>query len=148
MDNIRIENRTFPFEFVYETLRKVSPLFTPPLSESLDIQTYARKLSLKALFVACMSGNDLLGFTAYYLNSAAHQVYVTLICVEAKHQARGIGGKMLEHIAASAKTIDKNYDTIALEVNKRNNKAYSFYLRQGFKEKEDRGYKFLMVKTI
>ena len=95
-----------------------------------------------------MSGNDLLGFTAYYLNSAAHQVYVTLICVEAKHQARGIGGKMLEHIAASAKTIDKNYDTIALEVNKRNNKAYSFYLRQGFKEKEDRGYKFLMVKTI
>ncbi len=30
MDNIKIEKRRLSFEFVYETLRKISSLFTPP----------------------------------------------------------------------------------------------------------------------
>ncbi len=30
MDNIKIENRRLPIEFVSETLKKISSLFTPP----------------------------------------------------------------------------------------------------------------------
>lgn len=95
-----------------------------------------------------MEEDELLGFTAYYLNSANHQIYVTLICVDSIHQAHGIGGKMLEYLVARIQTEDKLYNTIALEVNKQNGKALRFYQKQGFKEQEDRGEKLLMVKNI
>mgnify|MGYP002515852796 CR=1 FL=1 len=141
-------DRRLPFEFVYETLKKMSSLFTPPLSESLDIEAYARKLSDKAEFVVCMEEDELLGFTAYYLNTVKHQIYITLICVDSSYQAHGIGSKMLGHIAVKAQTVDYSYSTIALEVNKQNGKAHRFYQRQGFVEQENRGEKMLMVKAI
>lgn len=55
MDNIKIEIRKLSFEFVYDTLKDMSSLFVPPLSESLDIESYAKKLSDKAQFVVCMN---------------------------------------------------------------------------------------------
>lgn len=146
MNNITIENRRLPFEFVYETLKKVSSLFTPPLSESLDIEAYAIKLSDKAEFAVCMDEDDMLGFTAYYLNKAAHQIYVTLICVDTSHQAQGIGGKMIDCLSSFAKNEECN--SIALEVKKQNDKAHRFYLKQGFSEQENRGEKLLMVKNL
>ena len=96
----------------------------------------------------CIEEDGLLGFTAYYLNSEKHQIYITLICVDSGHQAHGIGGKMLEHIEARVQADGKQYNTIALEVNKQNGKAHRFYQKQGFKEQEDRGEKLLMVKNI
>ena len=95
-----------------------------------------------------MDDDELLGFTAYYLNSEKHQIYITLICVDSNYQAHGIGGKMLAYIVANEKGRNVLYNTIALEVNKLNGKAHRFYLRQGFIEQEDRGEKLLMVKTI
>lgn len=148
MNTITMLDRKLPFEFVFDTLRKMSSLFTPPISESLNIEAYAKKLSDKAEFVVCMDGDDLLGFVAYYLNQSERQVYVTLICVDVRYQALGIGGKMLEHMVMRAKSIDKHYDTVALEVNKHNVKAHGFYLKHGFVEQEDRGEKLLMVSTI
>lgn len=40
------------------------------------------------------------------------------------------------------------YSTIALEVVKINTKAFDFYIKQGFKIKEDRGKRLLMIKQI
>lgn len=114
----------------------------------LDIEAYARKLSEKANFVVCVSEGVLLGFVAYYLNAMAHQIYISLICVDDSFQAQGIGGKMLNHITTYAETTGSRYESIALEVNKRNGKAHRFYLKQGFKEQEDRGEKLLMRKCI
>ena len=148
MDNIKIEKRRLSFEFVYETLRKISSLFTPPLSESLDIKAYARKLSDKAQFIVCMNENEILGFMAYYLNSSYQQIYITLICVDIKYQSHGIGGMMLDYVTSNTCESDKLYETIALEVNKKNGKAHRFYLKQGFEEQEDRGEKLLMIKHI
>lgn len=144
--HIKMADRKLSFEFVLEKLKKMSALFTPPLSESLDIEEFARKLSCKAEFVVCTAKDETIGFTAYYLNSAARQIYITLICVDADWQAHGIGGKMLSHIAAKA--VEQHDETIALEVNKQNENARRFYLRQGFTEQEDRGKKLLMTKTI
>ena len=148
MNQVKMEDRQFPFEFVYSTLKKFSHLFTPPLSEVLDIEAYARKLSKKANFVVCVSEGVQLGFVAYYLNAMAHQIYISLICVDESYQAQGIGGKMLNHITTYAETTGCSYESIALEVNKRNGKAQRFYLKQGFIEQEDRGEKLLMRKCI
>ena len=40
------------------------------------------------------------------------------------------------------------FSSIALEVKKTNISAYQFYKKHGFIEKEDRGEKLLMEKTI
>ncbi len=144
MRNINMLDRRLPFQYVFESLMPLSP----PLSETFDKEKVAKKLSDRAEFVVCMDGDDLLGFTAYYLNSAAHQIYVTLICVDSRYQAHGIGGRMLEHIAARAKAMDESYSTIALEANKQNGKAYRFYKKQEFIEQEDRGERLLMVKEL
>ena len=95
-----------------------------------------------------MNENEILGFMAYYLNSSYQQIYITLICVDIKYQSHGIGGMMLDYVTSNTCESDKLYETIALEVNKKNGKAHRFYLKQGFEEQEDRGEKLLMVKHI
>ena len=47
MDNIKIEIRKLSFEFVYDTLKDMSSLFVPPLSESLDIESMLRSFRIK-----------------------------------------------------------------------------------------------------
>ncbi len=86
------------------------------------------------------------GFTAYYLNDSAHQVYITLICVDSAYQSHGIGSKMISWLSSLAKK--EGYTSIALEVNKANGKARRFYVKHGFVEIEDRGEKLLMKKTL
>ena len=148
MDNIKMEIRKLSFEFVYDTLKNMSSLFVPPLSESLDIESYAKKLSDKAQFIVCMNEDKMIGFTAFYLNSIAQQIYIPLICVDEKYQTHGVGSKMLDFLYFYSEGLVANYNTIGLEVNKKNSKAYRFYLKQEFEEHEDRGCKLLMVKQI
>ena len=95
--------------------------------------------------VVCRDGKDVKGFTAYYKNVDAKQLYVTLICVDKQLQGQGLGSKMLE-ILESLK--DEGFEAIALEVVKTNQTAYQFYKKHGFIELEDRGEKFLMRKTL
>ena len=93
MNIVEMSDGRLSFEFVYEMLKKMSSLFTPPMSESLDIEAYAKKLSDKAEFVVCMDKRDLLGFTAYYLNSEARQIYITLICVDSGIRPKALVAK-------------------------------------------------------
>lgn len=107
---------------------------------------FAEKLSDKANFAVCTCDDEMAGFTAYYLNCSARQVYITLICVDSMFQSHGIGGKMIDWLSSLAKK--EGYTSIALEVNKVNGKAHRFYVKHGFVEQEDRCEKLLMKKTL
>lgn len=95
--------------------------------------------------MVCSCGNDIKGFTAFYKNVDAKQLYVTLICVNKQLQGQGLGSKMLEVLDLLK---GEGFETIALEVVKTNKTAYQFYKKHGFIELEDRGEKFLMRKNI
>lgn len=82
---------------------------------------------------------------AYYENKQQSQVYVTLICVERVYQSQGVGSMMLNYLVNN---IDDAFETIALEVNSKNDKAIKFYTKHGFIKTEDRGEKFLMEKRL
>lgn len=125
-------------------MKKADKLFTP-ISVRIDLKAYSEKLYAYASFVVCCEGKDVKGFTAYYKNVDAKQLYVTLICVDKQLQGQGLGSKMLE-ILESLK--DEGFEAIALEVVKTNQTAYHFYKKHGFIELEDRGEKFLMRKTL
>lgn len=144
--DVRILNSSFWSKEVFLLLmKKADKLFTPPISEGIDLKAYSEKLYAYASFVVCRDGKDVKGFTAYYKNVDAKQLYVTLICVDKQLQGQGLGSKMLE-ILESLK--DEGFEAIALEVVKTNQTAYQFYKKHGFIELEDRGEKFLMRKTL
>lgn len=145
MKEIKIDSDRFLWVHLREVLRAFSPLFTPPLSQSVDLEVYSKKLSEKATFVTCQDQGVIRGMIAYYENKQQSQVYVTLICVERVYQSQGVGSMMLNYLVNN---IDDAFETIALEVNSKNDKAIKFYTKHGFIKTEDRGEKFLMEKRL
>lgn len=145
-----IEIKTFDSTFLsndafMSLMQKVNTYFTPPLSASVDLVAYSRKLYNHASFLVALENGEIIGLTAYYMNNEAKQLYIPLICVDPSSQSRGIGGKMLKYLTDLSA---KGYRSLALEVRKSNMPAYQFYKKHDFLEKEDRGEKILMVKTI
>lgn len=117
----------------------------PPISAGIDLNAYSEKLYAHASFVVCSDEKDVKGFTAFYKNVEAKQLYVTLICVDKQFHGQGIGSQMLETLESLK---SEGFETVALEVLKTNQTAYHFYKKHGFIEQEDRGEKFLMRKTL
>ena len=138
---------TFPlteYEFL-KLMEKTSKLFTPPLSEVIDIEEYSHKLYSRASFAVCWEVGQIKAFTAFYKNQETRQLYVSLICVAEDFQHRGLGRRMLDMLASLKK---ESFSSIGLEVVKTNKKAYIFYKKNGFVEQEDRGLKLLMQKKL
>lgn len=134
-----------PEESFLQLMKKASKLFTPPISEVIDIEEYSHKLYSRASFAVCWEVGKIKAFTAYYKNKEARQLYVSLICVAEDFQRRGLGRRMLDMLASLKK---ESFSSICLEVVKTNKKAYTFYKKYGFVEQEDRGLKLLMQKKL
>lgn len=138
---------TFPlteYEFL-KLMEKTSKLFTPPLSEVIDIEEYSEKVYTYASFVVCYDEKKINGFIAFYRNITEKQLYITLICVDKVCQQQGVGSKMFEVLFSLKKD---GFCSVGLEVVKTNLNAYHFYKHHGFIELEDRGKKFLMHKEL
>ena len=84
--------------------------------------------------MTCCEAEKMVGFIAYYLNEQVKEFYITLICVDSAYQTNGIGSQMLDKLIRIARQSRISCETIALEVNKQNCKAYSFYKKHGFVE--------------
>lgn len=129
----------------FHLMEKASKIFTPPISEEVDLEVYSNKLYTHASFVVCSDVGKVRAFTAFYKNMEAKQLYISLICVDKGSQGQGIGSKMLTILSNLSV---EGFSSIGLEVVKANVGAYHFYKKHGFKEQEDRGKKFLMTKCI
>ena len=121
--------------------------FSPPLSQNIPytLSDYAKKLSEFARFILCVEDNEIVGFTAYYLNQEGGFVYIPQIWVSDDHQRKGIGAKM---IAFLIDEIPSFVLSIRLEVRKNNIKAFSFYSKLGYDVVEEKNGKCLMERII
>lgn len=142
-----IKNTHLELSEVESLLAAISNCYNPPLGDVVDLKVYSKKLYHYACFIVCSeeSSNKIWGFMAYYKNQKTSQIYITQFCVDTRVQHQGIGGKMLDYLVRISK---EGYSTMALEVDKLNNKAYRFYIKNGFCISEDRGSKYLMLKKI
>lgn len=129
---------------VFNLLVESSLLFTP-LSKEVDLRTYAFKLSNFAGFLVYKKQGKIIGYIAYYKNIQERQIYIPLICVYPNFQHLGIGTQMLNKLEDTFKV---DFNTLGLEVVKRNMKAYNFYIKHNFHTKEDRGKRYYMEKSI
>ena len=128
---------------VQEILQESNEVFTPALTcTGIDILSYSEKLSKFANFIVCKEHSDIVAYIAFYRNDEIGQLYIPLICVLPKYQHKGLATKMFKYLKVKYRL---QYRTIALEVLKQNDKAYEFYVKQGFMIAEDRKDKFLML---
>ena len=107
--------------------------FYEPLSQRVDIQEYALKLSTNAknLFLVEESGADV-AHVAFYENKKENSIFISSIATKTTHRNNGLGGYILEVIKTYAK--ENNYKEIELEVDARANKLISFYKKNSFVE--------------
>lgn len=144
--DIKIQDNTFLSKDDFKLLmKKADKLFTPPISDVIDLDTYSEKLYTYANFVVCYDEKKIDGFIAFYRNVTEKQLYITLICVDKVCQQQGVGSQMLD-VLSSLK--NEGFSSIGLEVVKENLNAYNFYKHHGFVEQEDRGEKLLMQKEL
>lgn len=132
-------------EEVLLLLLKAENSFSPPLSQNIpfSLSEYAEKLSKNATFVLCEENDEIIGFTAFYLNQEGAFAFIPQIWVSDKHQRKGIGASM---IGLLIKKVPSFVKSIRLEVRKNNEKAVSFYKKMGFCVIEEKEYKLLLKK--
>lgn len=138
-------NKKLDHAAVLTLLKKCENSFDPPLSQNIPytLSDYAKKLSDFAWFILCVENDEIIGFTAYYLNQEDGFAYIPQIWVSDQHQRKGIGGSMLEMMKKKAPSF---VNSIRLEVRKNNEKAYMFYKKSGFDPIKVEGNKLLMEK--
>lgn len=142
---ITISHKELRLTHILELLKKFDNCFHPPFSQSIDLETYADKLSQHAYFIVAEVESQIVGLLAYYRNDLEKELYVPYLVVDNDFQGLSIGKLMLEKLNYIHEGI---YRAVVLEVVKTNFKALHFYKRNGFKEDEDRGDKFLMIKRL
>ena len=118
-------------EDISEHFHKCSSLFTPTLSEKVNIEEYAKKIRLYAHTFEAWIENSLVGLNAIYLNQTEQKTgFITNISVDSQIMGLGIGKIMLQQSLEYAKNI--GFEFINLETHISNHKAISFYLKNGF----------------
>ena len=70
-------------------LFRMSSQFTPPLSQQVDIQWYAIKLSERAEFLI-LDDEQVDSLVAFYTNHKEHKAYIPLVWVDGAKRRRGI----------------------------------------------------------
>lgn len=132
------------FQVILEFLRRGDDDFHPSLSQSIDILSYAKKLSKYANFVIVKEGDTIVGCIAYYTNNEERFIYISHYWVSSKYQHNHYGQKMLETLIADDKV---KYNEVRLEVLK-DNPAFLFYKKNGFEIKENRENKYLLALSL
>jgi ribosomal protein S18 acetylase RimI-like enzyme len=132
-------------EEILACLKKFDTCFDPPFSSSVDLTDYADKLFDNAYFIIALMNESIVGMIAYYKNEKKRLLYIPYFVVDNNFQGCSLGTSLLKEM--ETRNVGGS-DAISLEVLKSNRKAYSFYKRNGFRESEDRGIKFLMVKGL
>ena len=140
-----IDSHQLSKDLVIQMLIDSNMDFNPPLSESLDLFSYADKLYNHAHFISILEGDKIYGCLAYYLNEKEHFVYISFLWICKDMQRYGWGQKLLDYLL---NVIPNSYNKIRLEVVKSNIKALSFYKKNEFVFLEERVTKFLLSKNI
>lgn len=126
------------FEDVLAHLRACDSTFVPPLSERVELSSYAQKLVAHAIRVEAWFGKELVGLLALYEGAdAGTSAYLTNVSVLPCWQGRRVASLL---IAQYQKEIsDGRIKILKLHVDARNLVALRLYQRIGFVEETEDG---------
>ncbi len=130
---IEIKKNTSVVSDIETHLMEVSDSFVPNLSSYVDIKQYAVKLFEKAQRIEVWEDNRLVGLLAYYQNFNDMSAFITNVSIEKGFMGSGLATEMINKMVDA---VSGTLGVIGLEVNKDNERALSFYLKNGFVESE------------
>lgn len=114
-----------------EHLRSCDAAFVPPLSDRVDIGSYAQKISVRAKRFEAWSGGVLVGMVAAYFSTTGRRVaHITNVSVLRTWAGRGIAARLLQQCIDHAR--HSGTRVISLEVAADNAAAVRLYARAGF----------------
>ncbi len=136
---------TLSKEILSHYMNKWSDFFNPPLkSYVVSIEAYSEKIIDNACVIEAYYENELVGLLSVYLNLDI--AFITQLVVIPEFQGCGLAKGLLEEAVKKAK--EKKIETVELECFSSDIKAKTFYIKQGFKELEQRNNKILMELKI
>jgi ribosomal protein S18 acetylase RimI-like enzyme len=125
------------FEDVLTHLSACDSTFMPPLSERVELSTYAQKLVAHAMRVEAWCGKELVGLLALYEGADGEtSAYLTNVSVLPTWQGRRVASLLIAKYQYELS--DRQIKILKLHVDRRNFAALRLYERMGFvKETED-----------
>lgn len=127
-------------------LHECSNYFAEPLSDRLNIEGYAIKISTNAETFEAWCTNRLIGLIAAYIPLESRIAYITNVSVVADYGGQGIGGALLAACIEHAKGVGAS--EIELEVHKSSTNATSLYSNHGFQCISVRGPYQIMKREL
>ena len=103
--------------------------FQHPLSEKVNLEEYACKLSQYSCFSYCIEQGEMIGMISCYTNRPP-EGYISNVCVKSKYRGQGVFGNMLERLLKEVAVV--GVDKIRLEVDEDNVNAQKVYMKKGF----------------
>ena len=141
--SIRYVFSSLSFQEVLSFLRETDTMFPTPLSERVDLEMYAKKLSGHSDFSLSYAGNQMVGMISCYTNRPP-MGYISNICVKESYQGKGVFKEMFRRLVDEIKK--KGIHCLRLEVDDDNVRAMDVYSHLGFsvvKERRDLNKKLL-----
>jgi ribosomal protein S18 acetylase RimI-like enzyme len=130
-------------EEIFLHLKECSGLFSPALSETVNIQEYSKKIFLQSITFEAWVKNNLIGLIAIYLNDVkTHSAYITNVSISKEYSGLGLASALLRMCINHSKL--NNFSSIVLEVNQSNTPAINLYKKHGFKIIKNEGNSFFM----
>ena len=89
---------TLDYAVLQAFLVDTEDMFSPKLSDRLDLEEYAKKLTSRAYILACHHENQILGLTAIYYNPNPEYSFSTMFCVRKEYQKSDVIGIKLQEL--------------------------------------------------
>ena len=109
-------------------LQKCDKMFTPFLSQRVNIYDYARKIHKNAERFEAWEGRRLAAMVCAYINSG--EAFITNVSVELEYQGLGLASSLTKDLVSFAS--GEKLFLIKLEVHKENTPAVKLYRKLGF----------------
>lgn len=132
---------------IAEHLRQCDTAFVPPLSTTVDLEVYAKKIAANAERFEAWSDDQLAGLVAAYCNDPARiTAFVTNVSVLPTQRGKGVAGQLMRDCIINVR--QAGFQRLDLEVDERNLSAYRLYHHLAFVLAEARGTKQLLRLTL
>lgn len=133
MDELIISHKsdTANEEDIYKHLMSCQNQFIPPLSNTVNVSEYSKKIKKLATTIEAWDKEILVGLVAVYCNDFSKKnAFITNVSVMPKYTGMGIAINLMNTTVAHVKTF--NFESISLEVNKNNINALMLYKKCNF----------------
>ncbi len=122
-------------------------LFTPRLSEQVNLVEYVNKVYSNAVLFEVWHENCLVGLIACYANDVVNKkAFITSVIVRPEYHGRGIAKQLLKNCIGYL--LEHDFTEVSLEVFQNNMVAQRLYHNVGFVPVLNSGNKIKMTKSF